>query len=103
VVYNHRFREPLDAFLHAGNTNCAVPLAQIVTYLEDSYGWERASREKIIWRLDSGYGSDKKLSWLMRRGYRVVAKGVSSTRAVNWARPLQPSDWKRVGATPGLP
>jgi len=48
VVYNHRFREPLDAFLHAGNTNCAVPLEQIVTYLEDSYGWERAFREKII-------------------------------------------------------
>lgn len=99
LVYNHRFRESLDAFLHTGNTNCAVPLELIVTYLEDSYGWDRAARESIVWRLDSGYGSDKKLSWLMRRGYRVVAKGLSTKRAANWARALQPSDWKPVGAT----
>jgi len=99
VPYNHRYREPLDAFLHTGNTNCAVPLEQIITYLEESYGWERTLREKIIWRLDSGYGSDKKLSWLMRRGYRVVAKGLSGTRAANWARNVPAGDWRPVGST----
>ena len=62
VVYNHRYREPLDIFLYPGNTNSAGPLEAIIRALEQSYGWDRALRQVICWRLDSGYGSDKKLS-----------------------------------------
>lgn len=99
LVYNHRYREPLDVFLHPGNVHSAGPLEEIVRYLEDCYGWERAVRQNIMWRLDSGYGSDGKLSWLMRRGYKVVAKGLSHKRAANWARSVAPEDWKTVGPT----
>lgn len=96
VVYNHRYREPLDIFLHPGNTTSGGPLEAIVRSLEQSYDWDRALRQVICWRLDSGYGSDKKLSWLMRRGYRVVAKGYSSRRAARWAHSIAPEAWKPV-------
>jgi len=95
IVYNHLYREPLDVFLHAGNVYCAGPLEEIVEYLEDCYGWDRVHRRGIVWRLDAGYGSDQKLSWLMRRGYRVVAKGTSSKRAAKWAGSVVL--WKPVG------
>lgn len=96
VVYNHRYREPLNIFLHPGNTNSAGPLEEIVRSLEQSYGWDRALRQGICWRLDSGYGSDKKVSWLMRRGYRVVAKGYSSKRAARWAQSVKLPAWKPI-------
>jgi hypothetical protein len=96
VVYNHRYREPLDIYLHPGNTSSGGPLQSIVHCLEESYGWDRELRKVICWRLDSGYGSDKKLSWLMRRGYRVVAKGYSSRRAARWAYSIAPQAWKPV-------
>jgi hypothetical protein len=102
LVYNHRYREPLDVFLHPGNMHCAGPLQEIVSHLEQSYAWDRSIREQICWRLDSGYGSDRKLSWLMRRGYRVVAKGYQRRRAVQWARSLDEIVWKGVNETQDL-
>jgi hypothetical protein len=99
LVYNHRYREPLDVFLHYGNVPSAGPLEQIVEYLEGCYGWDRPLRMQILWRLDAGYGSDRKLSWLMRRGYKVVAKGYSHQRAARLASQVEESDWKRVGPT----
>ena len=99
LVYNHRYREPLDIFLHAGNVPSAGPLEEIVQYLEDAYGWARSLRQNIVWRLDAGYGSDKKLWWLMRRGYRVVAKGFSNSRAARLARQVAEEEWKTVGST----
>lgn len=99
VVYNHHYREPLDLFLHAGNVHSAAPLEEIVQTLEQAHGWQRNTRRTICWRLDSGYGSDGKLSWLMRRGYRVVAKGLSDKRAAAWARSIPDSTWRRVHST----
>jgi len=96
LVYNHRDREPLDIFLHPGNTLSGGPLQSIVQSLEGCYGWDRRLRETICWRLDAGYGSDQKLSWLMRRGYRVVAKGYSSRRAARWASTIPEAFWKPI-------
>jgi hypothetical protein len=99
LVYNHRYREPLDIFVHPGNVHSAGPLEEIVQTLEEAYDWERATRQMICWRLDSGYGSDRKLSWLMRRGYRVLAKGLSPRRAVAWARSVPERAWKQIHPT----
>jgi hypothetical protein len=96
LVYHHRYRESLDIFLHPGKTASGVPLQTIVQTLEGSYDWDRAARQEICWRLDAGYGSDQKISWLMRRGYRVVAKGYSSLRAARWASSIPAQAWKPV-------
>lgn len=99
VVYCFRYREPLDAFLHPGNVQSAAPLEQIVGSLEQLYQWKRSLRRHICWRLDSGYGSDAKVSWMMRRGYRLLAKGLSNKRAAKWAQSVPEEDWRRVHRT----
>lgn len=38
-------------------------------------------RKRTVWRLDGGAGSDEHLRWLIQRGYHVVAKGMSHSRA----------------------
>ncbi len=43
-------------------------------------------RRRIVWRLDGGAGSDEHLTWLLGRGYHVVAKGMSHRRAEALAR-----------------
>ena len=44
IVYCHRYREPLDVFLHPGNVQSAAPLEEIVGYLEEIYQCNRPIR-----------------------------------------------------------
>ena len=48
-------------------------------------------RKRTVWRLDGGAGSDEHLRWLIQRGYHVVAKGMSHSRAEALSR--QVSRW----------
>ncbi len=52
-------------------------------------------RQRTIYRLDAGAGTDGKLSWLLNRGYQVIAKGFSGHRASVLAR--QVSRWDPYG------
>lgn len=38
-------------------------------------------RQRTVWRMDSGAGSDANFRWLLRQGYHVHAKGFSNRRA----------------------
>lgn len=38
-------------------------------------------RQRVVWRLDGGAGSDEQVAWLLERGYQVIAKGMSNRRA----------------------
>jgi hypothetical protein len=40
-----------------------------------------AQRKRTVWRLDGGAGSDEQISWLLKRDYQVIAKGMSNRRA----------------------
>jgi hypothetical protein len=40
-----------------------------------------AHPKRTVWRLDGGAGSDDHVRWLLKRGYQVVAKGMSNSRA----------------------
>lgn len=46
-------------------------------------------RSRIVWRLDGGFGSDEKLSWLLARNYQLIAKGFSGRRADNLAHQVK--------------
>ncbi len=43
-------------------------------------------RQRILWRLDGGFGADEKLTWLLARHYHVIGKGFSGRRAENLAQ-----------------
>ena len=42
-----------------------------------------------MWRLDGGAGSDDHIRWLLKRGYHLVAKGMSNRRAKALARQVR--------------
>jgi hypothetical protein len=57
-------------------------------------------RKRTVYRLDGGAGTDQKLTWLVSRGYHIIAKGFSGKRAHALAQ--QVSRWDtydpRLGA-----
>jgi hypothetical protein len=48
-----------------------------------------AQRKRTVWRLDGGAGSDEQISWLLKRDYQVIAKGMSNRRAEVLARQVR--------------
>jgi hypothetical protein len=46
-------------------------------------------RQRTVWRMDGGAGSDEQLSWLLARGYHTMAKGLSNRRAEALARQVR--------------
>jgi len=46
-------------------------------------------RRRIVWRFDGGAGSDEQVTWLLRRGYHIVGKGLSNRRAEALARQVR--------------
>ncbi|MEM7345902.1 MAG: transposase [Chloroflexota bacterium] len=57
-------------------------------------------RNRTIYRLDGGAGTDEKLRWLVERGYHFIAKGFSGKRA--YALAQQVSRWDRYDDTSWL-
>ena len=49
--------------------------------VESSLDLALERRQRTLYRLDGGSGSDEKLTWLIGRGYQIVAKGFSGKRA----------------------
>jgi hypothetical protein len=66
-------------------------LQPAVLGVETSLELQLEQRKRTIYRLDGGSGSDEKLSWLLSRGYHVIAKGYSGKRACALAQ--QVSRW----------
>ncbi len=58
----------------------------------------QAQRARIEFRLDSGWGSEAILTWLLERGYQVTGKFKSTTRVQKLVRPI--SAWEPT-ASPG--
>lgn len=46
-------------------------------------------RQRTVWRMDGGAGSDEQLIWLLSRGYQTMAKGLSNRRAEALARQVR--------------
>jgi len=62
-------------------------------------------RRRVVWRFDGGAGSDEQVTWLLRRGYHLVGKGLSNRRAEALARQVRRWDhyqdhWLGTVSTP---
>jgi Transposase DDE domain len=66
----------------------AVAAAERLLELTEETEAVRARRGRVDWRLDSGWGSDAVLNWLLERGYQVTAKIKSSSRVRKLVRPI---------------
>ncbi len=67
--------------MYPGNRHTVQCLQPAVRATETALELTPAQRQRTVWRLDGGSGSDKHLRWLLARGYQVMAKGMSNRRA----------------------
>jgi Transposase DDE domain group 1 len=68
------YREILHETLLRGKAAAVPALKTALSEVESRLGWTRERRQRIVLRLDGGFGTPEVLNWLLSRGYQVVAK-----------------------------
>jgi hypothetical protein len=68
------YREILHETLLRGKASAVPGLKTALGELETRLGWTPERRQRIVLRLDGGFGTTEVLNWLLSRGYQVVAK-----------------------------
>jgi Transposase DDE domain group 1 len=68
------YREILHETLLRGKASAVPALKTALSEVETHLGWSRERRQRIVLRLDGGFGTTEVLHWLLSRGYQVVAK-----------------------------
>jgi hypothetical protein len=68
------YREILHETLLRGKASAVPALKAALGELETRLGWTRERRQRIVLRLDGGFGTTAVFNWLLSRGYQVVAK-----------------------------
>lgn len=64
--------------------------------METALELDPSQRQRTVYRLDGGAGTDDKLHWLLNRDYQVIAKGFSGRRAQTLAQRVQ--RWDSYGS-----
>lgn len=49
---------------------------------DEALAGSREQRQQIIWRTDSGLGTDAKINWALTHDYQVLVKGYNGKRAI---------------------
>src|SRR5256884_5670411 len=68
------YREILHETWLRGKAAAVPAFKTALGELEAHLGWTRERRQRIVLRLDGGFGTTAILNWLLSRGYHVVAK-----------------------------
>lgn len=97
-----RYRETVWSGLFPGNRHtvvCVQPAVQAAEIALDlapappdaeiAFDLAAQRRQRTVWRLDGGAGSDEQVRWLLARGYHLLAKGFNHQRAHALARRVQ--------------
>jgi hypothetical protein len=84
------YREILHETLLRGKASAVPALKAALGELETRLGWPRERRQRIVLRLDGGFGTTEVLNWLLSRGYQVVAKISHSGRVWKLRQALGP-------------
>jgi hypothetical protein len=67
--------------LYPGNRHTVQCFQPAVIAAETALELAPEQRQRTVWRIDGGAGSDEQLCWLLARGYQTMAKGTSQRRA----------------------
>lgn len=81
--------ETVWSAVYPGNYHTVHCLQPAVEAAETALELSLEQRKRTVWRMDGGAGSDDHLTWLLARGYHVMAKGMSNRRAEALARQIQ--------------
>ena len=84
-----KYRETIWSELYPGNRHTVDCLQPDVLSTENALELAPEQRQRTVWRIDGGAGSDDHLKWLLSRSYHVVAKGMSNRRAEALARQVR--------------
>jgi len=100
-----KYQETLWEEVRPGKTVETLPVLQeAVTAAEHLLGLDGedpevlAQRARVEWRLDSGWGSEAAITWLLERGYQVTGKFKSTARVKKLVQPI--STWQPT-SSPG--
>ncbi len=90
------YHETLISLLYLGSCLGFTTLKSGMQALERQLPMERWQRQRTIIRSDAGLGTGENVNWLLWRGYQVLTKGFSHTRAAVRARLItDPEAWIR--------
>lgn len=84
-----RYRETTWSELFPGNQHTVHCLRPAVEGTENALELSAKQRQRTVWRIDGGGGSDEQLRWLLARDYHIVAKGTSNRRAEALSRQVR--------------
>src|SRR5215831_2865974 len=84
------YREILHETLLRGKASAVPALKTALGEVETRLGWTRERRQRIVLRLDGGFGTTEVLNWLLSRDYQVVAKISHSGRVRKLRQALGP-------------
>jgi hypothetical protein len=84
------YREILHETLLRGKASAVPALKTALGELETRLSWTRERRQRIVLRLDGGFGTTEILNGLLSRGYQVVAKISHSGRVRKLRQNLGP-------------
>ncbi|MCZ7540248.1 MAG: hypothetical protein M5U29_10085 [Anaerolineae bacterium] len=83
------YRETVYSDVYPDSKHTSHCLQPSVESTEIALELSPAQRQRTVWRIDGGSGSDAHVRWLLQRGYQVVAKGMNNRRAQALARQVQ--------------
>ena len=100
------YREILHETLLRGKASAVPALKAALQEVETHLGWTRERRQRIVLRLEGGFGTTASRNGLLSRGYHVVAK-ISHSGRVSKLRqslgPWQPTSSPGRAIAAGLP
>ena len=88
-VSSVKYRETIWSDVFPGNYHTVHCLQPAVQGAENALELAPSQRERIVWRLDGGSGSEQKMRWLVEQGYHLLAKGMNNNRTMSLARQAQ--------------
>jgi len=78
-----QYKEIIWEKLYPGNTTSHQVLKEAVKETERILGLDidKEKQKKTLLRTDGGFGTDDNINWILWRGYQLITKGYSGTRA----------------------
>ena len=90
-----KYQETIWSEVFPGNYHTVHALQPAILASEIALDLAPAQRQRTIWRLDGGSGSEQELRWIVERGYHILAKGINHNRAAALAKKVK--RWDQFG------